>query len=111
MNEIGQIKLRGKSGDYFIFSIFDYTVDLPELPGIYIASRAIASVDETSMDHEILFVGETNNLKADILETYNSYCFPELGVTHLLWLGKESSLLRWAITKDLIDFYDPLCNG
>ena len=104
--EVGKLELRGQSGKYYPFGVFEYAYGWPEAPGIYFISEGIIGADG-STGHNILGGGEAENLKSEIADIADRIRFSKYGSPYLLWLEEKSVITRIAILQDLKDYFNP----
>ena len=106
MASLGTITLAGKSGSTYEFSIYNRTQEFREVGALYVMSKK-----NTNGKYAIIYVGQTGNLSERPLNHHKTACFDKHGADLLLIKTEDSEKRRLSIESDLVDNYNPSCNG
>ena len=106
----GTITWRGKSGAAFRYNIYPIGTSWRDTPGNYIFARRNENGRYTA-----LYIGETGSLKVRLspITSHEKWdCAVQNGVTHIhAHTSSSDADTRRKEEKDLIDNYNPPCNG
>ena len=91
---------------------FDLYPFIPEkflkLACIYAVTRLRKQNDESV--HDIIYIGETKNLKDRFIKHHKATCMNDMKVNHIAILREENKFFRENIESALIKAYNPPCN-
>ena len=99
------ISLQGRSRSYE-FSLFHVDAKLGPGPGCYVFAKK-----ETRGDYSIVYIGATKDLSERFDSHHKAQCIRRKGArwTGICRTGSREQAQR--IEADLLNFYDPPCNG
>ena len=103
-----KVNCTGASGEKYVCYCYKIGEELDEIPGVYIFSKR-----SNNKKWSPIYVGETGDLSDRFDDHHKKDCIEEEGATHICVftqdMGKKKD--RKAVEEDLIDKYDPPCNG
>jgi hypothetical protein len=77
---------------------------------VYVFTGA-TQTDGGGETHKVIYVGETGDLSSRFTDHHKQTCIDRNGATHICVRREEGDAARLAIEKDLVDNYNPPCNG
>ena len=97
----------GKSGNKYRYWIYPIGKTFDEEPGNYVfAKKTIQN------KYSPIYIGETGDLSERFDDHHKMPCIKKNGATHITVHASSTSVtLRRNEEKDLINNYDPICNG
>jgi len=101
MAEGSKLTVYGASGIPYEFWVYPWGTELKPEGGDYLVLK----------DNGILYVGQTSNLSERFDNHHKRSCFDRNGKTHIGARLEPSEDKRRAIETDLINKYNPPCNG
>lgn len=108
MSKLGTITLTGASRQEYEFEIYPWGTDFKPVAAVYsITSR---SQKQNGWTHDILYVGETEDVSERFDNHHKVSCFTNHNVNCVCIRVENSRPSRLAIERDLIGAYDPTCN-
>lgn len=109
MDSIQTLDLKGASGKVYKFRRYPIDSDWISVSAVYIVIRKQKKTDG-SYSYKIIYIGQTDDLKARHSSHHKQDCFDKNGATHLCVLIEELEGERLRIERDLINNYQPICN-
>jgi predicted GIY-YIG superfamily endonuclease len=109
MSDVQTITLKGKSGNSYVFNIYDIKSNWAEVAAVYVVTRAVTK-PEGGSTHYIIYVGQTDNLKNRFSNHDHQKCFDNNNANRLCVLQQGNEDKRRSIESDLIGSYNPPCN-
>ena len=110
MAKHGNITFTGKSTTEYIFTIYSFDASFKAVGAVYfITNRHKDNNDGHS--HTTIYVGETEDLSTRFDNHHKQVCFNKYNANCICTLAIGSESRRLKIEKDLIDNYNPPCNG
>ena len=106
MAKLGTITLTGKSGNAYDFNIYDRETDFKAIGAVYVMSKV-----NSSNRYAIIYVGQTGDLSDRPLNHHKTKCFDKNGADKVHVHAEDGEKKRLAIEADLIENYNPTCNG
>lgn len=107
MPTVGTLTVPGNSGNEYKFDLYSRYANLPDGAGVYIFTKEVGD------KHTILYVGQTESFEDRPVssghEKWN--CVVRNGLTHIGLYIENSEHTRRSIERELINKYDPVCNG
>ena len=100
----------GKSGTKYTFYIYPLNATFKAVGGVYVFTKATqaAGGGET---HKVIYVGQTGDLSSRFTDHHKQPCIDRNGANRICVRAEASEATRLAIEKDLVDNYNPPCNG
>ncbi len=108
MSSLGQLVLKGKSGNSYTFKVYDINSNWNSVAAVYSVTRATSN--EGKISHHIIYIGQTNDLKERFQNHHKQYCFDSNHANRLCVLIENNVNKRLYIESDLIANYNPKCN-
>ncbi len=111
MPKIGTLDFTGISGHRYTFNVYplNMSFDKKEKEAVYVVTHRIIRAD-ASIDHALLFVGVTDNLKNEFNKHSKSDCFDRERANCVCVYWEEHGDTRIKIKDDLKNLYHPPCN-
>ncbi len=109
MAKITTITLTGKTGTKYELGVYPRTDSFKALGAVYVQSKRTPKPDGTGT-HDMIYVGQTNDLSDRPLNHERKACFDKHGADHLLLYLKSDKQKRINVETDLRQAYDPPCN-
>jgi hypothetical protein len=109
MPKIGTLDFTGISGHKYTFNVYPLNNLTKEKEAVYVVTRRIVKAD-TSIDHNLIFIGETANLKETFEKHPKVDCFDKEGANCLCVYWEDHADTRLKIASDLMNLYHPPCN-
>ncbi len=107
MPKLGTVTFTGKSGTKYTFDYWDFTGTWNSVAGVYVISR----YDKNANTITAIYVGETDDLKARLVNHHKQSCLNQHNANILCWLDESNSNNRLKIESDLVNGLNPPCNG
>ena len=109
-SKLGTLTLKGVSGNEYKFNVYPLNTDFKSIGGIYYISKRIVKENGIG-SHSKLYIGQTEDLSERFDNHHKWDCFEENSANAISIYREESKDERLGIEKDLIDNYEPPCNG
>ena len=109
MPKIGTLDFTGISGHKYTFNVYPLNREHKEKEAVYVITHRTIKAD-ASVDHDVIFIGETGNIKTELKDHTKNDCF-EREVANCLcvyWEDHVNTLIK--IADDPKNFYHPPCN-
>ena len=110
MSKIGTLDFTGISGHKYTFNVYPINREHKEKEAVYVVTHRTIKADAT-VDHNVISVGETANLKNEFTDHPNSACFEKEIANCVCVYWEDHSDTRLKISSDLINLYHPPCNN
>ena len=107
MARVGQQNWEGRSGQQYTFNIYTLDTSFSDASAVYIFARSNTQKRTWSP----LYIGESGELGTRIANHEKWTCANDCGVTHIHVHGVKEESDRIEIEIDLINRWDPVCNG
>lgn len=98
------VKFAGASGKAYDFEAYPWNSTWNSVAVVYVVLR------QEGTRLQVLYVGETSDLKQRMANHHRQACFDRHGKTHLAVVMETSPNRRTAIETDLMNSYSPPCN-
>lgn len=111
MVKFGNVTFTGKAGNKYNFTPYSWgTIIAGGFGGVYILTlRYVNTVGGIS--HKIIYIGQTEDLSTRFDDHHKQWCFDEKRVNCVCINVEQDEEKRLLIEQDLINNYDPFCNG
>jgi hypothetical protein len=109
MSKIGTLDFTGISGHKYTFNVYPKNREQKEKEAVYVVTHRTIKAD-ASVDHNVIFIGETNSLKNEFIDHPKSTCFDHEIANCVCVYWEDHSDTRSKISADLITSYHPPCN-
>jgi hypothetical protein len=100
----------GKSGNKYVFSIHALNTTFNAVGGVYVFTKATQTA-AGGQTHKVIYVGQTGDLSSRFTDHHKQVCINGNGANSICVRGEADEATRLAIEKDLVDAYNPPCNG
>lgn len=109
MTPIGIVTIAGGSGEELEFLAYSWDADFAPVGAVYMITKCISKPDG-SLQHEPIYVGQTNDLSTHFDSHYKTECLARYGgnCVCVLTIGDEE--LRLQVASDITGAYQPVCN-
>ena len=105
MGRIGAITVDGASGLPYSFNVYAFNASLKAVGGVYVVTRL------ANDEHTILYIGQTEDLSV-IFEDHDKIdCFRKHKANCICVHRDDSKASRLDKEVDLIEAWNPPCNG
>ena len=102
----GTLTINGKSGNSYIFQIYEISVKFNGGGGVYLFTKLMGD----KLTHKSVYLGITNDLSTRFNNHHKKDCIKNNGATHLCVLINNNETERNAIEEDLLGAINTLCN-
>jgi len=109
MPKIGTLDFTGISGHKYTFNVYPKNRVHKEKEAVYVVTHRTIKAD-ASVDHNVLFIGETDNVKSAFDSHPKSEAFDREIANCICVYWEDHKETRSKICKDLKNFYHPPCN-
>lgn len=103
--EANAVTATGSSGAQYSFQVYPWGTPFKAVGAVYLVLR------QGNPSHDLLYVGQTDDLSARFDNHHKQPCFDRKGRTHIAVLVEPSEPKRLRIESDLVQKYQPSCNG
>jgi len=111
MTKYGTVKFKGDSGNEYEFAVYSFDTTFKDnISCVYVVTNRTAGSDD-GFTHTVIYVGETRDLTNRFVSHHKQNCFDNNNANCLCIYLENSEESRLAIEKDLVDYYNPPCNG
>lgn len=109
MAKIGTLDFTGISGHVYTFNVYPLNHNMPKKEAVYFVTHRTIKAD-TSVDHILIYVGETANLAKEFENHSKQSCFDSETANCVCVHWEEHEDTRVKLKNDLLDQYHPPCN-
>ncbi|MGD0037567.1 MAG: GIY-YIG nuclease family protein [Bacteroidota bacterium] len=110
MIKFGTVTFSGKSGTSYEFFAYSTDTEFNAVAGVYVVTRR--TLDNSShASHTRIYVGQTEDLSVRFDNHHKADCFKKHKANCICIYREDSEGQRLAIEQDLIEKYNPPCNG
>jgi hypothetical protein len=109
MPKIGTLDFTGISGHKYTFNVYPLNREHKEKEAVYVVTHRTIKAD-ASVDHELIFIGATDNIKKTIEKHPRKACFEKEVANCVCVYWEDHADTRQKISDDLKNFYHPPCN-
>nr|WP_320050263.1 hypothetical protein [uncultured Desulfuromonas sp.] len=106
MTKEDSVKAVGKSGQEYTFNVYPWGTLFKPLGGIYLVLKKLPNGN-----YDVIYVGQTGDFSERFDAHHKQHCFDRNGKTHIGIHQEGSEQRRLFKEADLIDNYNPICNG
>jgi len=111
MPKIGNVTFTGKSGTKYEFTAYSWDTNFKEGFGAVYFITKRSSNDEGGHSHTRIYVGQTGDMSERFDDHHDAPCFKSNGANCKCVYGESYEKKRLQIEKDLVNNYNPPCNG
>jgi len=109
MSSFPTMTIKGLSGKEYTFEVHDFDSNWNSVPAVYVVTKRVQKNDG-KYSHSIIYIGQTEDLKARHSSHHKEDCFNRHGANRLCVLREASEKTRLAIESDLVQKHSPPCN-
>jgi hypothetical protein len=109
MAALGKATFKSKSGNAYRFKVFPLRTRFRKLGGIYLIAYRAHS--QTGHRHKILYVGNTEDFSQPFEKHRKAQDLMRLGANCICVQSDQSKESRQGKERDLIEAFNPACNG
>ena len=111
MAKLGTVTFTGASGSKYEFNSYAFGTNFKENYGaVYFITNRHKN-DDGGYSHEKIYVGQTEDLSTRFDHHHKQDCFDQNNANCICIHGEQNENIRLNIERDLIDKYNPPCNG
>ena len=111
MAKLGTVTFTGASGSKYEFNAYAFGTTFKENYGaVYFVTNRHKN-DDGGYTHKSIYVGQTQDLSTRFDDHHKQNCFDQKNANCLCIHGEQNEDNRLHIESDLIDNYNPPCNG
>ncbi len=110
MSKLGSLSLTGASGAEYEFNVYSFGTEFNSISSVYYISKRTVGQDGTG-SHLKIYIGETEDIVDRFSQHHKQKCFENHGANCISVHQEKNEQRRREIEQDLIDAYDPPCNG
>ena len=111
MSKLGTVTFTGKTGRKYEFKTYTWGTSFKKgYHAVYFVTKRSRN-SEGGYSHERIYIGQTEDLSTRFDDHHKQDCFDRNEANCICVYGEKNDDNRLAIEKDLIDNYDPSCNG
>ena len=110
MAKIGTLTLTGASGTKYTFNVYPYDTEFKAIGAVYYISKRTEKTDGSG-SHAEIYIGETGDLSERFDNHHKEPCFKKHNANCISIHQESNEDKRLKIEEDLIDAYNPPCNG
>ena len=107
MAEENKLTVRGASGATYDFWVYLWGQQFKAVGGVYLVLKRQA----VNGNYGLLYIGQTGDLSERFDNHHKKPCFDRNGKTHIAARVESSEQRRLNIEADLVQNYQPNCNG
>ena len=111
MAKYGTVRYTGQSGQEYEFTAYSNDTEFKEGYGAVYFVTNRHSNNKDGYSHTRIYIGQTGDLSERFDDHHKADCFASHNANCICILGEASKPNRLSIEKDLIDNYNPPCNG
>ena len=101
-----KVTATGASGAQFEFDVYRWGTSFNSIGGLYLVLKK-----QLTGKYDLLYVGQTGDLSERFDNHHKQSSFDRHGKTHIAVRGENTEKKRLAVEADLIQNYQPVCNG
>jgi predicted GIY-YIG superfamily endonuclease len=111
MAKLGTVTFKGSSGDSYEFNAYQWGTNFKEDYGaVYFVTKRTKKTDG-GYSHTSIYVGQTEDLSTRFDNHHKQECFDSHQKNCVCIYNEQDEDTRLEIEQDLIENYDPPCNG
>lgn len=101
-----KVTVKGVSGAQYNFEVYSWGTSFNAVGGLYLVLKK-----QPTGKYSLLYVGQTGDLSERFDNHHKQSSFDRHGKTHIAVRGEGTEKTRLSIETDLIQNYQPVCNG
>lgn len=109
MSKYGTVTFTGASGSKYEFDAYPISTEFNSGGAIYFITKRTVSNGKAS--HTRIYVGQTKDISERFDDHHKQDCFDKHGANCICVHGDSNESSRLKKESDLIENYDPPCNG
>jgi predicted GIY-YIG superfamily endonuclease len=106
MAAVDKVTVKGISGNVYNFEVYPWNSTWNPVAVVYLVLKKNGGVN-----YDLLYVGQTSDLKQRFDDHHKQGSFDRHGRTHVAVKMESTEKTRLAIELDLINKHNPCCNG
>jgi len=110
MGKLGTILFKGKTENEYSFNVYSFDTDFKAIGAVYFVTKRVEKPDGTG-NHTRIYVGQTGDLSERFDNHHKQECFDKHNANCICVYTESDEDTRLEIESDLIDNYNPPCNG
>ena len=111
MSKLGTITFTGSSGTEYEFNVYSWGTNFKkDFGAVYFVTKRSKKSD-SGYSHTRIYIGQTEDMSTRFDNHHKQECFGEYDANCICVCGEQDEDKRLEIEKDLIDNYNPPCNG
>lgn len=110
MAKIGNLTLTGKSKQKYDFDVYPINTNFKSIGAVYYISKRTKKSDGTR-NHEKIYIGQTGDISERFDNHHKENCFNLHGANCISICQNNNENDRFNMETDLIQQYNPPCNG
>jgi len=107
----GNITYQGASGKDYIFKVYEKSTTFNDVGAVYLITKSQYKKAKDRWYHSLIYIGQTQDLSARFDNHHKENCFKEKQYNRICVYRVNGEKTRLKVEKDLLDNYDPPCNG
>lgn len=111
MSKLGTVQFTGRSGVKYSFNVYLWGTKFKKDYGAVYFITKRTKKSNGSYSHERIYVGQTSDMSTRFDNHHKKSCFDKHNKNCVCVYGEEDEDTRLEIENDLLDNYDPPCNG
>ena len=111
MPKLGTVTFTGASGTEYDFNVYPLETEFKKMGAVYFFTKRTKKSDGGYTHCKRIYVGETEDLSERFDNHHKMPCIERHGANCICTHRESSESKRLEIEQDLIDGYDPVCNG
>ncbi|HTR26133.1 MAG TPA: GIY-YIG nuclease family protein [Terriglobales bacterium] len=110
MAKISTVTLKGKSGQTYDFDVWAINQAFKAVAAVYAVTRRYQSAN-SGYSHDVIYIGQTEDLSTRFDDHHKADCFTKHKANCICTHLDDDEDSRLAKEQDLIENYNPPCNG
>ena len=110
MSKLGTMTLTGASGNKYEFNVYPLGTEFNVIGAVYYVSKRTVKADGGG-EHSKIYIGQTSDMSERFDNHHKADCFNRYGANCLSTHREDNEENRLSIESDLLEAYNPPCNG